>query len=396
MAIKISTGISLDKDPVRAAHIAVKEAMLGLRAEKIDLALVFSSIEFARPDVIKLISDVSGAAALAGASSLAVITDKGIFRHAIAVTLLSLPENIYFSAACARELTPSTIAGAANELGGQLLNDFHNARRDLALIFSDGLMRDGSLLLNGLQERLGTSFPIVGGSASDDLSFKKTYVYYNKEALNYAACSILWGGKLSFGFGTKHGWKAIGKPRRVTRASGNTVYEIDGLPAANVYKEYFGCDLNKLQLELRRISILYPIGIYQSKEEEYLLRNIFSVDDDGAIVFAGSVPEKSMIKLMIGTEESCLDATRQALAEARSGMEGRSINLALIFDSASRHILLGRKAAKELEIIKNGLDKDTSVLGLYTYGEQAPLKTFDYYGKAHFHNQSITILTMGG
>jgi len=396
MAIETSTGISSDKDPIRAAHIAVREAMLGLHGKKIDLALVFSSIEFARPDVIKLISEVSGAAALAGASSLAVITDNGIFRHAIAVTLLSLPENIYLNVACAKELTPSTIAGAANELGGQLLSSFQNLRRDLALIFSDGLMRDGSLLLSGLQERLGTSFPIVGGSASDDLSFKKTYVYFNREALNYAACAVLWGGKLSFGFGTKHGWKAIGKPRRVTRAAGNTVYEIDGLPAVNVYKEYFGCDLNKLQIELKRISILYPIGIYQSKEEEYLLRNIFSVDENGAIVFAGSVPEKSMIKLMIGTEESCLDATRQALEEARSGMEGRSINLALIFDSASRHTLLGRKATKELEIIKNGLDKDTRIIGLYTYGEQAPLKTFDYYGKAHFHNQSITILTMGG
>ena len=396
MAIETSTGISSDKDPIRAAHIAVKEAMLGLHGKKINLALVFSSIEFARPDVLKLIGEISGAAALAGASSLAVITDRGIFRHAIAVTLLSLPENIYLNVACAKELTPSTIAGAANELGGQLLSDFQNVRRDLAVIFSDGLMRDGSLLLSGLQERLGTSFPIVGGSASDDLSFKKTYVYFNKEALNYAACGILWGGKLSFGFGTKHGWKAIGKPRHVTRSVGNTVYEIDDAPAVNVYKEYFGCDLNKLQLELKRISILYPIGIYQSKEEEYLLRNIFSVGEDGAIVFAGSVPEKSMIKLMIGTEESCLDATRQALEESRKGMEGRGINLALIFDSASRHTLLGRKAVKELEIIKNGLDKDTRVIGLYTYGEQAPLKTFDYYGKAHFHNQSITILTMGG
>lgn len=396
MPIQTGIGLSTDKDIVKAANIAAREAMLGLYAQKIHIAFVFSSVEFARPDILALISNITQAATLIGSSSLAVMSQRGIYRHAIAVAVLSLPKNIFFNAACVRNLTPGNTAAGSDELGEKLLYGFQNVRRDFALIFSDGLMHDGSNLLFGLQARLGTSFPITGASASDELTFQKTYVYFNKEVLTGAAAGILWGGKLDFGIGSKHGWNAIGKPRRVTRSDNNIVYEIDGMPAANIYKDYFGCDLAKLNKELRRVSILYPIGIYLSKEEEYLLRNILYIREDGAIVFQGNVPQESMVKLMIGTEESCLAATKQVFGEMRINRFSLPVSLAFVFDSASRYILLGRKAPKELEIIKENLAKDTPIIGMYTYGEQAPLKNIDYQGRAYFHNQTVTVVTIGG
>jgi len=67
-----------------------------------------------------------------------------------------------------------------------------------------------------------------------------------------------------------------------------------------------------------------------------------------------------------------------------------------VFDSISRYILLGRQANKELEIIQAGLGKDTPLIGIYTYGEQAPLRAVNYLGRTYFHNQTIAILAMGG
>ena len=196
--------------------------------------------------------------------------------------------------------------------------------------------------------------------------------------------------------GIKHGWKPLGKPHHVTRSRGNIVYEIDGAPAVKLYEDYLACDLNTLRKELKRISILYPIGVYLPGEEEYILRNILAIEDNGSLIFQGNVPEEDLIRLMIGTKESCLSAVYQALDEAKKGLFGRMGKFVFIFDSASRYILLGRQADKELEIIKKGLDKDTSIIGLYTYGEQAPLRAINYQGRAYFHNQTITILAMGG
>jgi hypothetical protein len=98
---------------------------------------------------------------------------------------------------------------------------------------------------------------------------------------------------------------------------------------------------------------------------------------------------------MIGTKESCLAATSQALEEAKKGLSGQPSNFIFIFDSISRYILLGRQANKELEIIKEGLEKDVPIMGIYTYGEQAPLRATSYQGQTYFHNQTIAILGIG-
>ena len=99
---------------------------------------------------------------------------------------------------------------------------------------------------------------------------------------------------------------------------------------------------------------------------------------------------------MIGTKETCLAATHQAIEEVKKGLFGRPCNFVLVFDSISRYILLGRQAGKELEIIKEQMGKDTPIIGLCTYGEQAPLRSINYLGKTYFQNQTITIVAIGG
>lgn len=207
---------------------------------------------------------------------------------------------------------------------------------------------------------------------------------------------MLWGGKLNFGLGIKHGWKPLGKPRTVTQSLANVVLTIDDRPAAQLYTEYLACDMEKLNKELKYISLFYPLGLYLEGEDEYLLRNITAINSDGSLVLQGNIPEKSKIRLMIGTKESCLLATQQATDEAKAAMGHNPVDFVLVFDSVSRYMLLGRDAHKELEIIKKGFDEGVPVIGIYTYGEQAPLKSLNYYGKAYLHNQTVTILAIGG
>lgn len=396
MAIYASIGLSTSKDHIHAAKDAVNQAIVNMPQGKADLVFVFSSIEFAHPSVLKTINALLGPAPIIGCSSLAVISNYGIFKHGLLVMLLSLPEGVYSNTAQTKEVTIKSVAPAGEELGEKLLYGFKGVRRDLGVIFSDGLIQDASSFIWGLQERLGASFPLVGASASDNLSFQKTYLYFNQEIFSDGACGILLSGKLNFGLGIKHGWKPLGKPRRVTKSRGNIVDEIDNAPAVKIYEEYLAKGMSELKKDFRRISILYPIGLYLPGEEEYLLRNIFSIQDNGSLIFQGNVPEGSQIRLMIGSKESCLAATKQAAEEVKKGILGRAINFVLVFDSVSRYILLGRRAVQELEIIKETLGKSTPVIGIYTYGEQAPLRAISYLGRTYFHNQTIAILGIGG
>jgi len=313
--------------------------------------------------------------------------------------LLTFSESTFFNSAFVNDIRTKGALKAGEELGEKLVRNFQGIRRDVGIIFSDGLINEGWNLIYGLQERLGTSFPLIGAFASDNLRFSLSFVYSNQQISTDAACGILWGGKLNFGWGIKHGWKPLGKPHRATKAKANVVYEIDGRPAIKIYEDYLARGRDELKKELRRISIFYPMGIHLPGLEEYLLRNVKSIGNDGSLIFQGNIPEESMIRLMIGTKESCLDATRQAVNEAKSGLmftPEKRPPFALIFDSASRYILLGREADKELKIIKEVLGKDTPIIGVYTYGEQAPLKLINYQSKTYFHNQTITVLVIGG
>ncbi|MDP2941471.1 MAG: FIST C-terminal domain-containing protein, partial [Candidatus Omnitrophota bacterium] len=105
--------------------------------------------------------------------------------------------------------------------------------------------------------------------------------------------------------------------------------------------------------------------------------------------------EGSSIRLMIGTKESCLAATREAALTAKNKLGARKAKFVLVFDSISRYMLLGREAQKEVEIIRGVFEDATPIIGLYTYGEQAPLASLDYMGRAYFHNQTVAVLAVG-
>jgi hypothetical protein len=401
----ISIGSSTAKDPLAAAIEATRQASLNIKYEDVNLAIVFSSVDFVHSKLLKRIStDLREHVPIIGCSGAAIITSQGIFKQGVAVMLLSLPKGIYFNTACVKDIKTKTSLNAGRELGEQLLFGFSGVNRILSVVFSDGLMDEGSNFIYGMQERLGKSFPLVGASASDDLRFQKTYVYYNQEMCDNSATGVLLGGKLSYGLGIKHGWKPLGKPRIVTKAKGNIIYEIDNAPAIKIYEEYFGKSLDELQEEIRRISILYPIGILLPGGKDYLIRNILTIEPEGALRFQGNIVEGDPIRLMIGTKESCLAAAQEAVNQVKKDLSIASIDFkkremnkfVLVFDSVSRYILLKRDAGKELEIIKEGLGENTPIMGIYTYGEQAPLLGTGYQGQSYFHNQTITVLAIGG
>lgn len=394
MALDVGIGLSTEVDPAVAVKEAARQAIKNIRYKKFSLAIVFSSLGFASSAVLKALSAQLENVPLIGCSGTPIISSQGIFKHGIIVMLLGHHEDISYSTALVNTITKASPLVAAQELGQKLLADSATMRRVLSVVFFDGLLKENSNFIDGLQQRLGTRFPLLGASASDDLHFSKTYVYYNKEAASDAACGLLLGGKINFGLGIKHGWRPLGKPRVVTKSEDNIVYAIDGKAAAMMYEDCLGLDTASLRKELRYLSVFYPVGIHLAMENEFLLRNVLSIEDNGALVFQGNIAEGSEIRLMIGTKESALEATEQACLEAKRDI-GTNIDFLFVFNSISRYILFKREAYKELEVIKNTIGRDIPIIGFYTYGDQAPLKTGTYQSKIYFHNHTIAVLAIG-
>jgi len=392
--MRVGLGVSTEHDYIKAAAQAVEKAKATLNSENIDFALLFATEEFRHPLVLQAIAHLTDSIPLFGASAQAIISTDGPLKHGLVVVLFSLSEGVYFNAACVKEITVKSALSAGNELGEKLLYGCKDVHRNFSIIFSDTDPQDSPGIITGMQEKLGKSFPLIGASVPKGLGRKKKSLYFGTEILDNACCGVLWGGRLNFSLGIEHGWQPLGKPRYVTKATADIVHEIDVQPAVNLYKEYFAKDTAQLKKEMQRLNAFYPLGIGVAGQKEYLLRSIMSILEDGSLLFHGDIPEGSLIRLMIGSKESCLSSARKATETATRNMDKRKIKFALVLNSLSRYTLLGRHAGLEIKAIKDVLGEEAPLAGIYSYSEQGPMSSIDFLGRSYIHNNSITVLTI--
>lgn len=393
MAMWVGVGSSRKIDAFQAGKEAALLARSQAQHPDLDLVIVFASASFEQEELLKGIKSIVSEVPIVGCSSAGEITSQGCWRKSVAVMVIKSDE-LQFATGLGKDVGKDT--RAAGYAVAKKAIEVASEDRRVFIIFPDGLSGNGQDLIRGAQEILGVSFPIVGGSAGDDFLFQKTYQYYNDRPYVDSVIGLLFLGDIAIGIGARHGWRPLGRPRKVTRAKSNVLKEIDGEPAVGIYKEYFDKEMDGLHKEfLSRVAIKYPLGMLVPGEEEYLMRNVLQANTDGSLVCVAEVPEGTEVRLMIGTKETALEAAKLAAQEALVGMKDAQIKFAIVFDSVSRAKLLWGNAKREIEIIKKVLGEDVPLIGFYTYGEQAPLKSTRYAGQSYFHNESIVILTIG-
>ena len=394
MNILVGIGLSDKKDPYAAASEAANFALHQIHHKEITLALLFSTIHFADKRLLEGVYYALGRVPLLGCTGASLVSSKGISRYGVGLMLISAPGRIRLGAAASHNISAGNLREAGASFAQSALHNLGSPQRDLALIFPDGLTENSSELLRGIKDVVGLSFPIFGGSSADNLRFHRTFQYFNGQLLSNSLVGAIFSGENLFGIGLRHGWKPLGRPHQITEAKGNIIHKIEGKPAVRIYEEYFGKTREQIARDLIRISIYYPLGINVPGEAEYLLRNALRIDADGGLVCQGDAAQGQDVRLMMGKKEWTLEAASQAAEEAKNALGGKAIRGALVFESISRHKLLGRLTDRELLRIKEVLG-DVPLLGIATFGEQAPLKSLEHYGETYFHNETVAILAIG-
>jgi hypothetical protein len=242
---------------------------------------------------------------------------------------------------------------------------------------------------------LGKIIPLVGGAAGDEWRFEKTYQYCQDQVLTQTTVGAALGGDFTFGIGVRHGWEPVGLPMKVTKSRGHRLYELNGRPAAQFYQDTFGEHVDFLHQEsLGRAGVLYPLGMSTPHSTEFLLRAAFSLEADGAVHYAADLPEGAEVCLMIGSVEGAVKAARIAAMEALSQMQGRTPQMAFVFNCIARRRMFGRHAVEEIETIRDIIGMQVPVAGFYTFGEIAPVEGLKT-NPTSFHNETVVILLLG-
>ena len=277
---------------------------------------------------------------------------------------------------------PSDSFEAGRQLAGQLAGDGLRA----VFLLSDGLCVNGTSLVGGLANNLPPTVAITGGLAGDGSRFARTWVLDGERPTPGRVSAVgLYGERLRIGHGCDHGWVEFGPPRRVTRAIGNVLYELDGKPALELYKTYLG----ELACGLPGTALLFPLAVWRDETaEDHLVRTILAIDEQRqTMTFAGDIPEGGIARLMRSNNDRLIDSAGKAIEQAAQGVApGQSLVISV--SCVGRRLLLGERTDEEIETVRDGSAWAAGHVGFYSYGEISP--AMDGHC-AELHNQTMTI-----
>ncbi|MDR3495568.1 MAG: FIST N-terminal domain-containing protein [Ancalomicrobiaceae bacterium] len=279
---------------------------------------------------------------------------------------------------------------AASRSCGEALGRTLAASDGLAGVFvlADGLNVNGNDLVTGLVATLGEAIPITGGMACDGTVFGQTLVAGGAAPRpNVVAAIGFYGPAFRMGYGSGAGWQVFGPHRRVTRSSGNRVYDVDGAPILDLYRRYLGDDEFA---GLPRTGLLYPLQIHHPEAPDMkVIRAVLGVDHtDGSMYFGGDIPVGSIVQLMRGNFQRLAEGAGQAAAAARDCVD-TGASAAILVSCIGRRILMGSRTEDEVVAVAEEFGTSVPCIGFYSLGEISPFPGTHCTG---LHNQTMTVV----
>jgi hypothetical protein len=337
-------------------------------------------------DLVSGAFDAAGVKNFIGCTTDGEISTAG-FSTASAVIAGIATDQINFQVA-----SVSDISRDGDWAGQQLARELPRTSRHVQLM-SDGLTGNGTAIARGMTSVLGFHVPISGGAAGDARKFKQTWQFIGNKVLTDSAVAIAMTGNFQIGTGIRSGWFPVGAPKKVTRARGNVVFELDGESALAVYRRYLG----PLATKLPAVGVQFPFGMVDESlqlGEDPILRAPMSLDErEGSVTFAGEVPEGVTLTLATGgLSDNLLEASAEAARRAMTDLGDSKPAMIFFYSCMARKILLGPRTGEETSRIADVVGHGAPIAGFYTYGEFCPSRRDS---GCLLHNETATVTVIG-
>ncbi len=272
--------------------------------------------------------------------------------------------------------------------GQDIARQLKDSRLKGILVLSDGLKVNGSELVKGLNSEVASSVVVTGGLAGDGDRFHRTWVLKDRRPQTGFVTAVgFYGDRIRIGHGSKGGWDRFGLERRVTKSKGNVLFELDGRPALQLYKEYLG----ERATGLPATGLLLPLALRATESDaKSLVRTILAVNErEQSLTFAGDIQEGALAQLMKANFDRLVQGASEAATLTQPSVDDDSPVLAVAISCVGRRLVLGGRTEEEIEATLDVLPRGTQQIGFYSYGEISPYAT----GTCDLHNQTMTLTT---
>lgn len=329
---------------------------------------------------------------LLGSTTAGEFTESGFSHNGVAVCLV-YGDGLLVESAFSRELTRGAESCARNAAEGFGAAEMEARHRGLAtsmsIILLDGLTGAGERFVAEMLKRTRPFQPMVGGAAGDEGRFRRTLVGSERSAASDAAAVAHVFAQTPWGIGVGSGLRATTDRMLVTRADGNTLHEIDGRPAFDVYRDHaLGRGVHLTPENAVPYLIANELGVYFLDEVSHA-RAPLAVAHGGALTLAASIERGASVCILDGDPSAMILAARRAARDARESLKGRRVAGALVFDCVCRGMIMKSDFPREIDAVREELG-DVPVAGFLTYGEIAR-----YSSKlSGWHNASAVVVAI--
>jgi hypothetical protein len=317
-------------------------------------------------------------AQILGCSSAGNIQGEAISNSSLVVTAIS-----FESSKVVLHKTEFEIGENIQEISKELAKKFDADGLKHLFILSDGLNVNGTHLIKGFNE--ATDVVKTGGMAGDGAKFEKTFVIANAPAKQKVIAAIgFYGDALKIGSGCYGGWSEFGTQRIITKSENNILYELDGKPALDLYKQYLG----EYASDLPNSGLRFPLSIRENDNEPEVIRTLLGIDEEKkSIIFAGDLPEGYQARLMKPDIDLLIEGAGNAAHLANQN--NNKTALGLVVSCVGRKIVMSQLVDEELEAVSEELGENVILTGFHSYGEIAPFD--ENIQKCELHNQTMTL-----
>ncbi len=333
-----------------------------------DAVIVFASPQNDYVALLRALHFRCGAKAMVGCSSAGEFTSETSGTGLTTAIALRAPD-MRFSASLARGLSTDrdiTTRELVRGFHGMVTSEY---RYRTALILVDALAGHAEDLVDRLTIATGGMYQFFGGGAGDDAQFKKTHVFFGREAHTDAAVALEILSNKPIGIGARHGWSPAGHPLRVTRSSNSCVLSLNVAPAVEAFEEHAAVS-NQLFDRADPLPFFLHNVVGVKTDEGYKLRVPLGIGAEGEIDFAAEVPTGVLAHIMSTQAEDAANAAASATRDAIEQVqrEGHTPKAALFFDCVATRLRLGQAFSHELDAVARELN-NAPFAGFNSYGQ---------------------------
>jgi hypothetical protein len=378
--------VSSTSDQVKTAYSAassseaiVAELCSALAGSSARVIMFFCAHTLDGAAISRLLKAQHPGAVVIGCTSAGEYTDAVYGRGGVAA--MAIPANKINACAATLARFDESVEAGIEAACERLSRSLGTPLREL-----DPTRHVGIVLIEGakgneeaVNEYLGNAAPFlsfVGGSAGDDIAFRRTELFLDGESTDNGAALLVMEMNVPFAVVKTCNYEPTNKSVTITKLGGpRVVLELDGRPAREVYAEILGVDPAVLAHEH---FLTRPLGLMI--EGRPWLRSVLALPEErGSLMMACQLVEG--MELFVMQPLDIITDTLAAMDREQHAMQ-RPIAGAIHFDCAYRRLEI---EARKLQSDYHQAISRQPLLGLHTHGES-------WLGHI---NQTLTSLVFG-